>query len=96
LAAGIQTIDQVAQAKPEELAFVKGIGIITAKRIIANAQHLMMLERGLTIVLDKIKENFVKSCPKCGGSMKKKYIILGPERRIQANQCQLCNFYMPA
>ena len=95
LAAGITTITQVAEAKPEELAFVKGIGMITAERIIANAKHLSTLERGLTIVLDMVKRNFLQSCPKCGGEMKKKFIILGPERRIAANQCQLCNFYLP-
>jgi predicted RecB family nuclease len=95
LAAGITTITQVAEAKPEELAFVKGIGMVTAQKIIDNAKHLSTLERGLTIVLDMVKRNFLKSCPKCGGEMKKKFIILGPERRIAANQCQLCNFYLP-
>ncbi|GAH43795.1 unnamed protein product, partial [marine sediment metagenome] len=35
-------------------------------------------------------------CPKCGGEMEKKFIILGPERRISANQCKICKFYMPA
>lgn len=95
LAAGIRTIDQVAQARPEDLAFVKGIGMITAERIIANAKHLSTLERGLTIVLDMVKRNFLQSCPKCGGDMQKKFIILGPERRISANQCVLCKFYLP-
>ena len=93
--AGIQTIEELAKATGPELAFVKGIGTTSAKNIIANAQHLLTLERGLTIVLDKIKESFVKNCPKCGGQMKKKFIILGPERRMAANQCQLCNFYLP-
>ena len=93
--AGIKTIEDIAKSRPEHLAFVKGIGTTSAKQMIENAQHLMTLERGLTIVLDKIKENFSKSCPKCGGEMIKKYIILGPERRIQANQCKLCKFYMP-
>jgi hypothetical protein len=95
LAAGIKTIDQIAQSRPEDLAFVKGIGMITAGKIIENAKHLSTLERGLTIVLDMVKRNFLQSCPKCGGEMKKKFIILGPERRLAANQCQLCNFYLP-
>ncbi len=94
--AGINSIEQLANARPEELAFVKGIGIISAKKIKENAQYIMNFERGLTIVLDKIRENFSKSCPKCGGDMEKKFIILGPERRISANQCKLCKFYMPA
>ena len=69
--------------------------MITAKKIKENAQYLMNFERGLSIVLDKIKENFAKNCPKCGGEMEKKFIILGPERRISANQCKVCKFYMP-
>ncbi|TFG22456.1 MAG: hypothetical protein EU529_10445 [Promethearchaeota archaeon] len=94
--AGITTIDQLATAQPTELAFVKGIGIPSAKKIIANAKHLMTLEKGLTIVLDHIKANFVQNCPKCGSlEMHEKYIILGPERRIAAYQCKLCKFYLP-
>jgi DNA repair protein RadC len=94
--AGISSIEQLATARPEELAFVKGIGVISAKSIIANAEYMIKFEKGLTIVLDKIRENFSKRCPKCGGDMEMKYIILGPERRISANQCKLCKFYMPA
>jgi hypothetical protein len=94
--AGITTIEQIANARPEELAFVKGIGIVSAKKIKANAQYILNFEKGLSIVLDKIRENFGKTCPKCGGDMDKKFIILGPDRRISANQCKLCKFYMPA
>jgi len=93
--AGIKTIEQLANARPEELAFVKGIGILSAKKIKESAQYIINFEKGLTIVLDKIRENFAKSCPKCGGEMERKFIILGPERRISANQCKLCKFYMP-
>ena len=93
--AGIKTIEELANATAPDLAFVKGIGINSAKKIIANANHLLTLERGLTIVLDKIKENFVKNCPKCGGAMIEKFIILGPEKRIAAYQCNLCKFYLP-
>ncbi|MHA1291573.1 MAG: helix-hairpin-helix domain-containing protein [Promethearchaeota archaeon] len=93
--AGITTIDQIAKAKPQELAFVKGIGLISAKKIIDNAKHLIMLEKGLSIVLDKVKETFSKTCPKCGGLMQTKYIILSPEKRLHAKQCSLCKFYMP-
>ncbi|MBD3255515.1 MAG: DUF4332 domain-containing protein [Candidatus Lokiarchaeota archaeon] len=93
--AGVSSIEQIANSKPAELAFVKGIGVTSANKIIKNAQHLLTLERGLTIVLDKIKESFVKNCPKCGGPMEERYIILGPDRRIAANQCKLCKFYLP-
>jgi len=94
--AGVKTIQEIADAKPEELAWIKGIGIISAERIIENAKELLKLEKNLQKVLDSIKENFVKICPKCGsGEMKTKYIILGPERRLKAKQCTVCKFYMP-
>ena len=93
--AGINTIAQVANATPPSLAFVKGIGIKSAEKMISNAKYLMTVEKGLTIVLDHIKTNFEKNCPKCGGGMEEKFIILGPERRIAAGQCILCKFYLP-
>lgn len=93
--AGVKTIEEIAEAKPEELAWIKGIGIISAKKIIENAINLLKLEKNIQFVLNSIKENFVKNCPKCGGSMKSKYIILGPERRLKVNQCTVCKFYLP-
>ena len=94
--AGVKTIQEIASAKPEELAWIKGIGIISADQIIENAKELLKLEKNLQKVLDAIKENFVRTCPKCGsGEMKTKYIILGPERRLKAKQCTVCKFYMP-
>ncbi|MFX1477232.1 MAG: helix-hairpin-helix domain-containing protein [Promethearchaeota archaeon] len=92
---GIKTIDEIANSKPEELAWIKGIGMISASKIIENALELIKLEKGIQKVLNSIKENFAKSCPKCGGEMSEKLIILGPERRLRANQCNLCKFYMP-
>ncbi|MHA1671843.1 MAG: helix-hairpin-helix domain-containing protein [Promethearchaeota archaeon] len=93
--AGIKTIDDVASAKPEELAWIKGIGIVSAKKIIENANELIHLEESIQLVLESIKENFLQNCPKCGGKMVSKYIILGPERRLKAKQCTLCKFYLP-
>ena len=93
--AGVSSIEQIAESRPDQLAFVKGIGVVSAQSIIENAKHLITLEKGLTMVLDNVKNQFSKNCPKCGGAMEKKYIILGPENRIQANQCTLCKFYMP-
>lgn len=93
--AGVKTIEEIAEATPEELAWIKGIGIISAKKIIENAINLLKLEKNIQFVLNSIKENFVKNCPKCGGSMKSKYIILGPERRLKVNQCTVCKFYLP-
>jgi DNA repair protein RadC len=93
--AGVKTIKQIAKSRPEELAWIRGIGIITAKKIIENAKELLNLEKNIQQVLDSIKENFVKLCPKCGASMKDKYIILGPERRLRAKQCTICKFYLP-
>jgi DNA polymerase/3'-5' exonuclease PolX len=93
--AGIKTIDDVANAKPEDLAWIKGIGIISAKKIIENAKDLIKLEKNIQLVLESIKDNFLQNCPKCGGKMASKYIILGPDRRLKAKQCILCKFYLP-
>lgn len=93
--AGIKTIEEIAKSSSEQLQWIKGIGIISANKIIENANELINLEKGIQRVLDSIKENFAKSCPKCGGEMLEKLIILGPERRLRANQCKLCKFYMP-
>ena len=73
----------------------QGIGIVSAKKIIENANELLNLEKNIQLVLEEIKQNFVRNCPKCGGEMETKYIILGPERRLKAKQCTLCKFYMP-
>lgn len=93
--AGVKSIEEIAGSKPEELAWIKGIGKISANNIIHNAKELLNLEKGIQKVLNSIKENFAKSCPKCGGEMNERLIILGPERRLRANQCVLCKFYMP-
>lgn len=93
--AGVKSIEDIANAKPEELAWIKGIGLISATQIIESAHELLKLEKSIQQVLDSIKENFAKNCPKCGGVMQSKYIILGPDRRLKAKQCSLCKFYMP-
>ncbi len=93
--AGIKSIDEIAKSKPKELAWIKGIGMISANKIIENALELIKLEKGIQNVLNSIKDNFAKSCPKCGGDLKEKLIILGPERRLRVNQCNICKFYMP-
>ena len=93
--AGIKTIEEIAKSKPEQLAWIKGIGMTSASKIIQNAKELINLEKGIQKVLNSIKENFAKSCPKCGGDLTERLIILGPERRLRANQCELCKFYMP-
>ena len=93
--AGVKTIEEIAKSKPEQLAWIKGIGMLSANKIIENALELLKLEKGIQRVLNSIKENFSKSCPKCGGDMAEKFIILGPERRLRVNQCNLCKFYMP-
>ncbi|MHA1255564.1 MAG: helix-hairpin-helix domain-containing protein [Promethearchaeota archaeon] len=93
--AGVKTIDDIASSKPEDLAWIKGIGIVSAKKIIENANDLLKLEKNIQLVLDSIKENFVKTCPKCSGTMMSKYIILGPERRLKVRQCTICKFYLP-
>ena len=94
--AGIKSIEQIVNSKSEELAWIKGIGMKSAKKIIENALELINLEKGIQQVLNSIKVNFSKSCPKCNGDMKERFIILGPERRIRVNQCSLCKFYLPS
>jgi len=79
--AGVKTIEDIASSK--------------AKNIIENANDLLKLEKNIQFVLNSIKENFVKTCPKCSGAMKSKYIILGPERRLKVRQCTICKFYLP-
>jgi Holliday junction resolvasome RuvABC DNA-binding subunit len=93
--AGVKSIEQVAGSKPEELAWIKGIGVRSARKIIENANELLKLEKNIQQVLNAIKENFTKSCPKCNGLMQSKFIILGPERRLRVKQCSLCKFYLP-
>ena len=93
--AGVKNIEQLAQASIEELAFVNGIGKYSAKKLKKNANHLLMLEKGLTIALDSIKKEFEKKCPKCGGKMESKFIIVGPQKRMNVNQCTICKFYLP-
>ncbi|MBD3193706.1 MAG: DUF4332 domain-containing protein [Candidatus Lokiarchaeota archaeon] len=93
--AGIKSIEEIARSKPEELAWIKGIGLASATQIIESANELLKVESGIQKVLNSIKENFVRSCPKCGGKMSEKLIILNPETRLRALQCSICKFYMP-
>ncbi len=93
--AGIKSINEIANSKPKELAWIKGIGMLSAKKIIENALELIKLEKGIQNVLKSIRDNFAKSCPKCGGDLIEKLIILGPERKLRANQCNICKFYLP-
>ncbi|MCK4370504.1 MAG: helix-hairpin-helix domain-containing protein [Candidatus Lokiarchaeota archaeon] len=93
--AGVKSVEEIAHSKPEELAWIKGIGMVSANSIIQNAKELLNLERGIQNVLNSIKENFAKSCPKCGSNMVDRFIILSPTRRINTRQCTMCKFYMP-
>ncbi len=95
LQSGVRSIEEIANSKPEQLAWIKGIGIISANKIIENANELLKLEKGIENVLNSIKKNFLETCPKCGGGMQEHLIVLGPERRLRANQCKLCKFYLP-
>ena len=92
---GIRTIEELASSRPEDLAFVKGIGITSAKKMIKNAKEILNLEMGIEKVLESIKENFTRNCPKCGSKMRDKLLIVDPERRINVYQCILCKFYLP-
>ncbi|TXT61268.1 MAG: DNA repair and recombination protein RadA [Promethearchaeota archaeon] len=93
--AGIKTIEEIASSRPEDLAWIRGLGIENSKKIIKSAQEILKLEDNLKNVLDSIKQSFMKACPKCGGEMQRKMIILGPENRVSVNQCKVCKFYLP-
>lgn len=93
--AGINSIEEIATSHPEELAWIKGIGIVSAKKIIENAKEILRVENGIQKVLNSIRENFTRACPKCGSALQEKLIILGPEKRLRAYQCSVCKFYMP-
>ncbi|TFF99950.1 MAG: hypothetical protein EU541_03585 [Promethearchaeota archaeon] len=93
--AGITTVEEIVSARPRELAQIKGIGITSAQNLIQNAQELLNAEKGIEEVLDSIKDEFIETCPKCGGEMKERHIILGPNNRVSVNQCSVCRFYLP-
>ena len=95
LNAGIKSIEDIANSKIEELAWIKGIGMVSAKQIIQNANELINLEKGIQQVLNSIKVSFSKSCPKCGADMVDRFLILSPTKRINVRQCITCKFYMP-
>ncbi|GAH13456.1 unnamed protein product [marine sediment metagenome] len=39
--AGVKTIEEIAKSKPEQLAWIKGIGMLSANKIIENALELL-------------------------------------------------------
>jgi len=55
--AGIKSIEEIANSKPEELAWIKGIGMLSSKKIIENALELINLEKGIQKVLNSIKDS---------------------------------------
>jgi len=93
--AGITTVEGIVNAKPEDLAQIKGVGVTSAQNLIESAQDLLETEKGIEKVLDSIKDEFTETCPKCGGNMAERHIILGPDNRVKVNQCKLCRFYLP-
>ncbi len=93
--AGIISIKAISESTPEDLAEIKGVGVISANAIIRSAKQVINAEKGIEKVLDFIKDEFIHACPKCGGKMERKNIILGPERHLSVNQCKTCKFYLP-
>ena len=59
LQAGVKTIDEISNSRPEELAWIKGIGLSSAKKIIENANEILKLEKGIEKVLNSIKQNII-------------------------------------
>lgn len=66
---------------------------IAAKQTGTTKTHL--LEESISQTLIRLKESFERHCPKCGGEMKRSFVILGPQRRMMVYQCGLCKFYLP-
>lgn len=93
--AGITTVEEIVSAKPEDLAQIKGVGMTSAQNLIQSAQDLLKAEKGIEKVLDSIKDEFTETCPKCGGDMEERHIILGPSKRVSVDQCKVCRFYLP-
>ena len=93
--AGVKSVEEIAHSKPEESDSFLRWSVNEIFTIIQNAKELLNLERGIQNVLNSIKENFAKSCPKCGSNMVDRFIILSPTRRINTRQCTMCKFYMP-
>ena len=60
--AGVKTIEEIAKSKPEQLAWIKGIGMISADNIIQNANELLNLEKGIQSkrILLKVVQNVVE------------------------------------
>ena len=48
--AGVKSIEEISDSKPEELAWIKGIGMISAKNIIENAMDLFIAVPLLTLL----------------------------------------------
>ncbi|MBD3352407.1 MAG: hypothetical protein GF364_13045 [Candidatus Lokiarchaeota archaeon] len=53
------------------------------------------VEQGINTVLNHVENEFFRSCPKCGGTMKPTFMVIGREQRISVFQCRDCKFYIP-
>ena len=68
----------------------------SSNRKSSNKQADSKEEQKVTHILDDIKDDFSKSCPRCGGLMGYHKIRCGPEKLISVSKCKLCNYWIPA
>jgi len=78
-----------------DLEWSPEIDLDTTKAKQHNSTKTHLLEESISQTLIRLKESFERHCPKCGGEMKRSFVILGPQRRMMVYQCRLCKFYLP-
>lgn len=61
-----------------------------------SARKVTPPEPAITKTLEEVKRQFLDRCPRCSSAMKKTFINLGPNQRLEVNQCKVCKFYLPA
>ena len=61
----------------------------------SDTTNMNLLQETISQALTRLRETFERHCPKCGGEMKRSFVILGPQRRMMVYQCNLCRFYLP-
>ena len=64
------------------------IDLDTTKAKQHNSTKTHLLEETISQALVRLKESFERHCPKCGGEMKRSFVILGPQRRMMVYQDQ--------
>ena|SRR5271157_1874692 len=67
-----------------------------AKKRARKARKPIPTPPPISQTLEEVKRQFMEKCPRCSSPMKNTFINLGPNQRLQVNQCKVCKFYLPA